>query len=114
MDPTAATGVALITLDAAGQNSIVVASGANYRLTPEYIRRAESAFTTADVLLLQLETLLETVIAAAQQAKAHGVKVILNPAPAQPLPAELLALLDVLTPNESETTSDSPFLSLSG
>jgi len=104
LDETAPTGVALITLDAAGQNSIVVASGANYKLTPGHIHQAGPAFSNASVLLLQLESPLETVIAAAQNARALGVKVILNPAPAQALPRELLSLVDVLIPNESEAS----------
>jgi ribokinase len=102
-DSGAATGVALIVVDAAGQNSIVVASGANMRLSPADVEAAEAAIAAADVLLLQLETPLETVTRAAQMAHAHGVTVILNPAPAQPLPPALLSLVDVLVPNESET-----------
>jgi len=102
-DPGAATGVALIVVDAAGQNSIVVASGANMRLSPADVEAAETVIAAADVLLLQLETPLETVIRAAQIARAHGVTVILNPAPARPLPPALLSLVDVLVPNESET-----------
>jgi ribokinase len=103
VDKNAATGVALITLDEAGQNSIVVASGANYSLEPEKIRVAENAFQDADMLLLQLESPLETVIAAAEVARRHSVRVVLNPAPAQPLPDEFLSMVDVLIPNESET-----------
>jgi len=102
-DSGAATGVALIVVDAAGQNSIVVASGANMRLSPADVETAETAIASADVLLLQLETPLETATRAAQIAHAHGVTVILNPAPAQPLPPALLSLVDVLVPNESET-----------
>jgi ribokinase len=102
-DPGAATGVALIVVDAAGQNTIVVASGANMRLSPADVEAAESAIASADVLLLQLETPLETATRAAQIAHAHGVTVILNPAPAQPFPPTLLCLVDVLVPNESET-----------
>ena len=102
-DSGAATGVALIVVDAAGQNSIVVASGANMRLSPADVEAAETAIASADVLLLQLETPLETVTRAAQIAHAHGVTVILNPAPAQPLPPALLSLVDVLVLNESET-----------
>jgi ribokinase len=97
------SGVALITLDSLGQNCIVVASGANSQLTPWHIQQKTGIFSDADVLLLQLETPLDTVIAAAQQAKELGVIVVLNPAPAQPLPKELLPLVDVLVPNESET-----------
>lgn len=96
------TGVALITVDADGQNNIVVVPGANHRLTLEHIKQANSAFYQANALLLQLEIPLETVQAAARQAKNQGVKVILNPAPAQVLHADLLSLVDVLVLNESE------------
>ena len=99
----APSGVALITLDVAGQNSIVVVSGANAKLTPRHIREKRDVFSEADVLLLQLETPLDTVLTAAQEAKERGVLVVLNPAPAQLLPDELLTLVDVLVPNESET-----------
>ena len=73
------------------------------RLSPADVEAAETAIASADVLLLQLETPLETVTRAAQIAHAHGVTVILNPAPAQPLPPALLSLVDVLVLNESET-----------
>ena len=99
------SGVALIVVDAAGQNSIVVASGANMRLTPADVEAAAPAIRAADVLVLQLESPLETVQRAAELARAHGVTVILNPAPARPLPPELLALVDVIIPNESETAA---------
>ena len=102
-DPQAATGVALIEVDDAGQNSIVVVSGANMRLAPADVEAAAAAIGVADVLLLQLESPLETVTRAAQVAHARGVTVILNPAPARPVPAGLLGLVDVLIPNESET-----------
>jgi ribokinase len=102
-DPQAATGVALIAVDDAGQNSIIVASGANVRLSPADVDGAEAAIAGADALLLQLESPLETVTRAAEVARAHGVPVILNPAPARSLPGALLALVDVLIPNESET-----------
>jgi ribokinase len=102
-DPEAATGVALIAVDDAGQNSIIVASGANVRLSPADVDGAEAAIAGADALLLQLESPLETVTRAAKVACAHGVSVILNPAPARSLPGALLALVDVLIPNESET-----------
>jgi ribokinase len=103
-DSETASGVASIVVDEAGQNSIVVASGANGRLSPADINAAKKVIIGADVLLLQLESPLETVLEAAQIAHAHGVTVILNPAPARPLPAELFPLVDVLIPNESETT----------
>ena len=101
----AATGVALIVVDARGQNSIVVASGANMRVTPADVDAAAETIANADVLLLQLEIPLQSVKRAAEIAHANGVIVILNPAPAQPLPADLLALVDILAPNESETAT---------
>jgi len=102
-DPEAATGVALIVVDDAGENSIVVASGANMRLSPADVDAAEAVIAGADVLLLQLEVPLAAVVRAAKMAHTHGATVILNPAPACPLPHELLSLVDVLVPNESET-----------
>ena len=99
----ASTGVALIVVDDTGQNSIVVASGANARLTPDDIEAAAPAIADADVLFLQLETPIETVGRAAAIAHAHDVTVVLNPAPAQRLPSDLLRLVDILIPNESET-----------
>ena len=101
----AATGVALIVVDADGQNSIVVASGANMRVTPADVDAAAETIVNADVLLLQLEIPLDSVKRAAEIAHANDVTVILNPAPAQPLPADLLALVDILVPNESETAT---------
>jgi ribokinase len=101
-DGEAATGVALIVVDDNGENSIVVSSGANMQLFPADAEAAESAIAAADLLILQLEVPLETVIRSAELARIHGVKVVLNPAPAQPLPAELLSMVDVLVPNESE------------
>ncbi len=103
VDPEAATGIALITLDASGQNSIVLAPGANMRLTKEDINAARGAIVQSDVLVLQLENPLEVVAYAIDIAYAAGVKVFLNPAPAQPVPKEALAKLDYLIPNESET-----------
>jgi ribokinase len=102
-DPSSATGVALIVVDEAGQNTIVVASGANMKLSPSDVDAVSAIISTADALLLQLESPLETVIHTAHLARSQGVPVILNPAPARPLPEELLALVDVLVPNESET-----------
>lgn len=100
--PDISTGVALITLDANGQNTIVVASGANALLSPQDIVTAEEAFNGASVLLLQLETPMNSVIQAAKMAKKHGVKVVLNPAPAQYLPEQLLKNVDYLIPNQQE------------
>lgn len=101
-DAGAASGIAMITVAPNGDNTIVVASGASGRCAPEDVDRAAAAITSADVLLLQLEIPLSTVEYAARLAHAHGVQVILDPAPAQSLPASLLAAVDVLTPNETE------------
>ncbi len=98
-----ASGVALIVVEEAGENSIVVASGANAKVTTADVEAAADVIATADALLLQLEIPLEAVLRAAELGHEQGVKVILNPAPARALPAELLALVDILIPNESET-----------
>jgi len=101
-DAASPSGVALILVDAAGENSIAVAGGANDRLLPADVDRARDAIAAADVLLVQLEVPLETVRHAAAIARAAGVPVILNPAPARPLDAGLLADVAILTPNETE------------
>lgn len=97
-----ATGVALIMVDEAGENAIAVAPGANAHLSVEDVEAARAAIESADVLLTQLETPLSAVERAAAIASAAGVAVILNPAPARRLPDSLMALIDVLTPNEGE------------
>ncbi|MEX2169991.1 MAG: ribokinase [Pirellulales bacterium] len=96
------SGVALIFVGDDGENSIAVGSGANAKLSPLDVRQAKSAFATADVVIMQLETPLDTVQAAAELANANGALVILNPAPAQPLPDKLLEKVSILTPNETE------------
>lgn len=101
-DSKSPSGVALIFVDAKGENSIAVASGANGQLTPADVLKAKNAFTTDGILVLQLETPLRTVQAAAERAVASRMRVILNPAPAQALPNKLLRQLYLLTPNESE------------
>ena len=101
-DKDVPSGVALIMVDELGQNSILVASGANSRLSPVDVDLAEKAVLSADVILLQLETPLRTALRAASVAKQNGVKVILNPAPAYPLPHEIYPLVDYLIPNETE------------
>jgi ribokinase len=95
------TGVALIFVEDGGRNEIVVASGANARLTPDDVKR-EVRGSAGDLLLLQLESPLETVEAAAALGARNGMKVVLDPAPARPLPDRLLRDVDCLTPNESE------------
>ncbi|OAM88540.1 ribokinase [Termitidicoccus mucosus] len=103
-DAKTPSGVALIFVADSGENSIAVASGANARLTPADVRAAEAAFPGSKALVMQLETPLPTVTAAARLAKKHGVPIILNPAPApsEKLPPALLRLVSILTPNETE------------
>jgi ribokinase len=96
------SGVALILVDERGENSIAVAPGANALLAPEQIDEVAELLSPGDVLLVQLETPIETVFAAASAASQAGARVILNPAPARELSRELLSLVSVLTPNESE------------
>eukprot|EP00741_Cyanophora_paradoxa_P013403 tig00020685_g12942.t1 len=104
VDAKNGTGVAHIVVDAAGRNSIIVVPRANHALADEDVARAAPAFATARVLLLQLEVPMPVCIKAAKMARERGMLVVLNPAPAPPskLDPELLALVDVLVPNESE------------
>ena len=98
----APSGVALITVDDAGNNIIVVAPGANQMLSPDDVKKAESDIASSGALVAQLEIPLETVEFAAQLANDFGVPFILDPAPAQKLSPEFLKMVDVLTPNETE------------
>ncbi|KGE03935.1 ribokinase [Pseudohaliea rubra] len=102
VDPESPSGVAQILVDERGENCIAVAPGANARLAPEDLDTVAASFRAGNVVLLQLETPLATVQAALTRARAAGCHTVLNPAPAQPLPVELFALVDLLTPNESE------------
>ncbi len=97
------SGVALITVDANGENCIVVAPGANSSLSKSEVDLAKDAIINAELLLMQLETPVETILYAAKIAKRHGVKVILNPAPAQPIPSELISQLYMIVPNKTES-----------
>ncbi len=99
-----ATGVALISVDTAGQNSIVVASGANHALLASETEAMRPVFRGARFALFQLESPLDTVAAALKLARAEGARTILDPAPAVPLAPELLASVDILTPNETEAS----------
>ncbi len=101
-DESLPSGVALITVDKAGENSIVVASGANANLHNKDLEGALPAIDGAGILLLQLEIPIDTVSYVAAYAADRRVRVILNPAPAQVLGAELLARIDILTPNKTE------------
>ena len=99
------SGVAIVCVEESGENAIVVTSGANAHLAPEDIARSEAVIAGADVLLVQLETPLETVRAAINAARRHAVPTVLDPAPATTsLPDELLRV-DVLCPNESEAAA---------
>jgi len=103
-DESAATGVAMIVVDDEGQNSIAVASGANFCLTADHVREAWDALEEIDILVMPLETPLETIATAVELAHQSGATVVLNPAPVRPLPARILTSVDVLVPNETETT----------
>ena len=98
----APSGVALIIVDHAGDNVIVVAPGANQNLSPQDVEKAQSAIASSGAVVAQLEVPLETVEYSARLASSAGVPFILNPAPARKLSLELLAMVDVLTPNETE------------
>lgn len=101
-DPDLPSGVALISVDEKGENCIVVASGANGTLLPPDLVEAEKEITSACILLMQLEIPMETVEYAAKKAKENNVKVILNPAPAQPLSNDFLKNVYMMIPNETE------------
>lgn len=96
------SGTALILVDAKGQNVISVALGANGTMSPADVKPRLKDIKGAAALLMQLETPIPTVLAAAKAAKAAGVMVVLNPAPAAKLPKELYPLIDWITPNETE------------
>jgi ribokinase len=96
------TGCAMIAVDEHGQNSIVVASGANFELAAADVEAMRKWLHGASVCLFQLENPLPTIAAALKLARAEGVTTILDPAPAQALPLDLLASVDILTPNENE------------
>ncbi len=101
-DPELPSGVALITVDSAGENSIVVAPGSNGNLLSEDIPSVIFEVGKYEILLLQLEIPIETVEFSAVTASEHGIKVILNPAPACKLPDNLLKHTWLITPNETE------------
>jgi ribokinase len=101
-DPRLPSGVALIMVDEKGENSISVASGANNALFEADIDRSRSGFAGCKFLLMQMEVPLKTIAYAAEWAAKQKIKVILNPAPAQPLPHGLYRSLFVITPNEKE------------
>ena len=102
IDESNPSGVALIMVDSKGENCISVALGANASLSPKDLQSAKNIIENSDIVLMQLETPLDTITTAAKWAYNKGVKVILNPAPAAKLPLELLQYLYLITPNETE------------
>ena len=96
------TGVALIFVNGEGENSIGIYAGANAALSPERVKQHHQVIAGADALLMQLESPLDSVLTAARIARQNKTQVILNPAPATELSDELLALVDMITPNETE------------
>lgn len=99
------SGVALITVDSKAENSIVVASGANADMTVSDIDSVADIIKSSGILLLQLEIPMDAVVHAAEIAYNAGVQVVLNPAPAAALPAELLKCVSILIPNETEASA---------
>jgi len=105
-DPDAPSGTALLTVDAqTGENTIVVAGGANARLCPADVQAASALLQNAKVVLCQLEIPLPTVQAALETARTAQAIAILNPAPAQALPPDLVRLVSILTPNQTEAAA---------
>lgn len=100
--PDRPTGCAMIFVDEGGENCIGIDAGANAALDPARIDACEAIFDGADSLLIQLETPLPSVQRALELARGQGVRTVLNPAPAQPLPVSVLSQVDVITPNETE------------
>jgi len=101
-DDRVSSGLAVILVEATGQNRIVIVPGSNGTFTPDRLEAARDLLASASVVLLQLEIPLETVRAAAGLARRAGARVLLDPAPAGPLPDEVLAQSDYVTPNETE------------
>lgn len=101
-DKEAPSGIAEIFVSEDGENSIAVALGANLNLSVYDVIAAKEAILSSDILLMQLEIPLKTVQYAAKLAFDNGIRVILNPAPGQPLPIEILKTISILTPNETE------------
>lgn len=102
-DPVQPSGVALITVDDNGENCITVAPGANAMLLPADIEQSWKAIEQAAIILVQLEIPVETIHALANMAAQKNIPLVLNPAPAQTLPDELLKMVSIITPNQKET-----------
>jgi ribokinase len=105
VDEATSSGVAVITVDDAGENNIIIIAGANGCVNQQDVERLSNLLAGCAALLLQLEIPLPAVLAAAQAARQAGVKVILDPAPARTdIPPELYQLVDIITPNEIEAS----------
>jgi ribokinase len=105
VDTSVSSGVAVITVDDAGENTIIIVPGANGRVNQQDVERLGDLLTGCTALLLQLEVPLPAVVCAAQVARQSGVTVILDPAPARAdIPPELYSLVDIITPNEIEAS----------
>lgn len=102
VDDATSSGIAAIAVDDAGENQIIIVPGANGRVDETDVERLKKLLPGTEVLLLQFEIPINAVILAAQAARLAGVKVILDPAPAQEIPSELYPLVDIITPNETE------------
>lgn len=96
------SGTAFIEVIPTGENRIVVDQGANDALNPEIVRASEARIAACDVYMSQLENPMDAILEGLRLAKKHGRTVVLDPAPAKPLPDEIFALCDFLTPNETE------------
>lgn len=108
-DETVSTGVAAIEVDnVTAQNRIIVIPGANMRITADDVREREELIANSDILLLQLETSRESISEAVKIAKAHGVKVVLNPAPFSDVVFDIIKDVDIITPNETEADMIAP------
>jgi ribokinase len=101
-DPHCPSGVALITVDKKGENTIVVASGANANLTSQELDSIRTIIEQSDIILMQLEIPIDAVAHVAKLAKSKNRMVVLNPAPACRLPDELFTYISIITPNETE------------
>ena len=108
-DASVSTGIATIEVDAVtAENRIVVIPGANMKITAEDVRDREDLIARSDILLLQLETSREAITEAVRIAKAHGVKVVLNPAPFSDVVFDVIKDVDIITPNETEAALIAP------
>jgi len=102
VDSTSPTGMAVIMVDKAANNSIIVVPGANMEIGNEDVRKASDVIKSSKLIIAQFETPVETTIEAFKIAKDNKVTTVLNPAPAREIPSELLALTDIVIPNETE------------